>query len=158
MIFESQKPVTLARLRRAELEAAAPNRPDGYLDDFLSRAVRSDAENIWVPADDYRMLAGKYSAPAAQGGPGTELKKILRLFGITASPTCSCNSRARQMDQWGADECERRIDEIVGWLREQAQARKLPFVAFAAKKLVQAAIARTRKRAAKGALGRHKSK
>ena len=80
-----------------------------------------------------------------QAGPGTELKEMLSWLGIKAAPTCSCNQRAAQMNIWGADECERRLDEIVGWLREEAAKRKLPFVEAAARKVVQWAIQRARK-------------
>jgi hypothetical protein len=80
-------------------------------------------------------------------GPGTELKKMLATIGITAEPTCKCNARAAEMDRmeqafpgW----CEANIDLIVGWLREEAERRKLPFVDLAGKLLVKRAIARHR--------------
>lgn len=81
-------------------------------------------------------------------GPGTELKKLLRLVGITATPTCPCNARAAQMDAWGPDECETRLDEIVDWLREEAGRRRLPFSATVARQVVLLAIRRARKAAA----------
>jgi hypothetical protein len=79
------------------------------------------------------------------GGPGTELKKLLRLVGITAKPTCPCNAHAVQMDIWGADECQQRLDEIVGWLREEAGRRHLPFSETVARQVVLLAIRRARK-------------
>lgn len=84
-----------------------------------------------------------------QGGPGTELKKLLKLVGITATPTCPCNARAAQMDFWGPDECEKRLDEIVDWLGEEAGKRRLPFVRMAATQVVRLAIRRARNAAAK---------
>lgn len=53
-------------------------------------------------------------------GPGTELKRILASLGITPSPTCSCNSKAAQMDIWGIEGCEKPENHtvIVGWLRD----------------------------------------
>ena len=78
-------------------------------------------------------------------GPGTELKAMLSWLVITPTPTCSCNQRAIQMDFWGADECERRKEEILGWLKEEAQKRSLPFVEPAARKMVEWAISRARK-------------
>jgi hypothetical protein len=78
-------------------------------------------------------------------GPGTELKKLLKKVGIAASPNCSCNARARTMDQWGCDKCEENIDEIVGWLREEATKRRLPFVDTAGRMLVKRAIKNARK-------------
>lgn len=81
--------------------------------------------------------------PRARPGPGTELKKILKKIGITATPTCSCNARARRMDEEEAREpgwCEAHLDEIVGWLREEAEKRRLPFVDIAGRLLVRRAI------------------
>lgn len=98
----------------------------------------------------YRELVAKYSPGVpAPGGPGTELKALLGKIGIRSTPTCSCNANARQMDAWGADQCESREDEIVGWLRDQAAARKLPFADFAARQLIRLAIRRARRKAAK---------
>jgi hypothetical protein len=52
------------------------------------------------------------------------------------------------MDRWGADECERRLDEIVGWLRDEAARRSLPFVELIARQVVLLAIRRARNAAA----------
>ena len=82
--------------------------------------------------------------PARASGPGTELKKLLGRFGIKSTPNCSCNARAAQMDVWGPDECERRLDEIVDWLGEEAQRRKLPFSRLVAAQVVKLAIRRAR--------------
>ena len=41
--------------------------------------------------------------------------------------------------------CEANIDTIVGWLREQAEARGLPFLEIAAKMLVRRAIRNARR-------------
>lgn len=78
-------------------------------------------------------------------GPGTELKKLLSKIGINASPSCSCNSRARVMDQWGPEKCEQEIDTILGWLKEEASKRKLPFVDMAGYILIKRAIYNARK-------------
>lgn len=88
------------------------------------------------------------SVPApvvATYGAGTELKKLLKTVGITASPGCSCNKRAAIMDERGVEWCEQNVDEIVGWLREEATKRKLPFVDFAGRTLVKLAIRRAKK-------------
>lgn len=89
----------------------------------------------------------KTPEPPPTHGPGTELKKLLKKVGITASPNCSCNARARTMDQWGCDKCEERIDEIVGWLREEATKRRLPFVDAVGRMIVKRAIKMARKSA-----------
>jgi hypothetical protein len=52
------------------------------------------------------------------------------------------------MDAWGSDECERRIDEIVGWLREEAARRRIPFVNALGRLLVKRAIRAARRSAA----------
>lgn len=81
-------------------------------------------------------------------GPGTEMKKLLAqwpLF-IQATDDCPCNGHAAQMDVWGCDECERRMDEIVRWLRDEAARRGLPFVDAAGKMLVRRAIRNARRK------------
>lgn len=80
--------------------------------------------------------------PAPREGPGTELKSLLGLIGIKASPNCSCNARAQRMDQMGVEWCRQNVTVIVGWLQEEANKRHLPFSKFAARKLVQTAIDR----------------
>ena len=84
----------------------------------------------------------------APGGPGTELKALLSgwpLY-VTATEDCPCNSHAGQMDAWGPAECERRIDEIVGWLRAEAGRRGLPFLDAAGRVLVRRAIRNARRK------------
>lgn len=83
------------------------------------------------------------------GGPGTELKRALAgwPFYITSSATCPCNAMAMQMDAWGPDGCEERIDAIVGHLRTQAQDRGLPFVDAVGRLLVRRAIRNARRHA-----------
>jgi hypothetical protein len=82
--------------------------------------------------------------------PGTELKKLLARVGIAATPDCSCNARAAEMDRREQETpgwCEGNIDTIVGWLREQAEARGLPFVDLAGRMLVRQAIKNARRNA-----------
>ena len=74
------------------------------------------------------------------GKVGTALKDLLSKIGINASPNCSCASRARLMDGNGIEWCENNIDIIVGWLREEATKRNLPFIDYAGKLLVLKAI------------------
>ena len=88
--------------------------------------------------------------PPPTPGPGTELKKLLAKVGITATPDCSCNARAAEMDrqeQQTPGWCEANLDTIVGWLREQAEARGLPFLDLAGRMLVRRAIANARRNA-----------
>jgi len=86
------------------------------------------------------------SQTKAPAGPGTELKALLKTIGITAKPNCSCNKRAKVMDEKGCDWCEENIDEIDGWLAEESKKRKLPYLSLAGKTLIRLAIRRARKK------------
>lgn len=78
-------------------------------------------------------------------GPGTKLSQMLEKIGIKASPTCSCKARARLMNEKGYEWCEEHIDEIVGWLKEEATKRKLPFIDAAGRLLIRRAISLSKK-------------
>jgi hypothetical protein len=65
---------------------------------------------------------------------------MLKRIGITSSPTCRCNARARDMDTKGLQWCRDNIDTISGWLNEEATKRKLPYVEMAGKTLIRLAI------------------
>lgn len=82
-------------------------------------------------------------------GPGTELSKLLKWFGISAKPNCPCKRRANAMDMRGCKWCEENFDTIIKWLEEEANNRKLPFVKRAAEMMVNRAIKRARKTRAK---------
>ena len=83
-------------------------------------------------------------------GPGAELSKLLKRFGIEPTPTCQCRGKAAQMDAWGPDECERpeRIEEVLAVMREEAKARGLPFLDAAGRMLIRRAISNARRAAA----------
>jgi hypothetical protein len=80
---------------------------------------------------------------------GTELKSLLAgwPFRIVATADCKCTSRAAYMDAKGCDWCESEegMDEIMGFLREAAEERGLPFLDVAARLLVRRAIHNARK-------------
>jgi len=86
---------------------------------------------------------------------GTELKSLLAgwPFYIVSTPDCKCNARARYMDDKGCDWCEspEGMAEILGFLREAAEERGLPFVDAAARFLVRRAIYNARKAEARRA-------
>ena len=89
--------------------------------------------------------------PVTQG-PGTELKNLLAFAGITSSPSCKCNARAKVMDEmedkfpgW----CATNMTTILGWLKEESAKRNLPFIPFAAEQAVKLAIRRAQKKATK---------
>ena len=82
-------------------------------------------------------------------GPGAELSKLLKRFGISPTPTCACRAKAAEMDRWGCDEASRpeRIDEVVAVMRAEAEARGLPFLDMAGRLLVRRAISNARRSA-----------
>ena len=156
-------PVPLFLIRQAATSA-----PAGYLDDCMAAGtVSEDGLMIRFPPDKFVGLLARYQSifapvlvpqpPAAPvqsvppphaAGPGTELKKLLAVVGIKATATCSCNKRARIMDEKGPDWCAQNEDEILGWLREEATKRKLPFVDLAGRLLIRRAIRNARRAAA----------
>lgn len=77
---------------------------------------------------------------------GTELKNLIKKWlKIEPTESCACNDRARIMDLNGCEWCAQNIDIIVGWLREEALKRQLPFADIAGKILVKRAIANARR-------------
>ena len=101
-----------------------------------------------TPASFGLMDAGQMLAKSSlpESGPGTELQGLLSWFGH--STRCKCASRAKIMDQWGPDVCERNIDAIEGWLKEEAKSRGLPLPILhgpVARSLIKKAIKLSRK-------------
>lgn len=78
---------------------------------------------------------------------GTALAEILHGFGIVPHRGCPCLDRAIEMNDRGIDWCEANIDTIVGWLREEADRRRLPFVDAIGSLLVRRAIRNARRAA-----------
>ena len=79
------------------------------------------------------------------GGVGTELKKLLSKIGIVATPNCSCNARAKLMDNNGIEWCENNQELIIDWLREEARKRGMPFIDLAGKTILKRAIHNAKK-------------
>jgi len=84
-------------------------------------------------------------APPAGERPGTELTRLLEWAFVKDKPGCRCRQRAREMDRRGCRWCERNLNTIVGWLREEADRRGLPFVDAAGRAAVRLAISRARR-------------
>ena len=117
---------------------------------LCGRVVRTRFPHIRAAcraAPDYAATNQAIAAATAGHGPGTELKKLLARWGINAAGDCPCNRHAQQMNLWGCDECERRIEEIVGWLRDEAHRRGLPWIDAAGRLLVRRAISNARRAA-----------
>jgi len=136
--------MTLIYISLEALKTTAQHRPPGYYDAILSAAVQRHENRIALTQADYERFKAQYGRP----GPGTELKKLLKSVGIEAKPDCSCNKRAQLMDQNEVREpgwCEAHIEEISGWLQEEAKKRGLPYIASAGKLLIRIAIKRAKK-------------
>ena len=58
---------------------------------------------------------------------------------------CSCRRHALEMNEKGNDWCQENIDTIVGWLKDEAQKRKLPFLDSIGKMIVNRAIKKSRR-------------
>ena len=139
---------------RSHLEARCQER--GYtLDEVMPCVVLQDGDQ-WTIDVEHRAFPRvsrlpeppQPSAPLGRG-PGTELSKLLKKFGIEPTPTCACRAKQQQMDAWGPDECEKpeRMAEVVGVMRAEAEARGLPFLDVAGRLLVRRAIANARRNA-----------
>ena len=113
----------------------------GALKDYWTSRVREDpaamqlAETVWMEYQNRPQIEDKLGT-----GPGSQLKRMLSKIGIQPSPGCQCNKRAALMDKRGADWCEEHLEEIVAWLREEAQRAHLPFVDLAGRILIRRAI------------------
>lgn len=136
---------------RAHLEARCHER--GYtLAEVMPCVVHQQGDQWTIDVDHpayprASRLPEPPRAPEPVGhGPGTELKQLLERVGITSAPDCSCNARAAEMDRQGVEWCQANIETIVGWLREQAEARGLPFLDLAGRMLVRRAIRNAERR------------
>jgi hypothetical protein len=108
--------------------------------------VKREGDTLWVDEHHEKYPHGKSPVKTkAKGGPGTELHKLLGKLGLSPVEGCKCKGRARKMDEWGPDICEDRINEIVGWMEEEARKRKKWFVRWPAKTVVLLAIKKARK-------------
>jgi hypothetical protein len=105
-----------------------------------------DASHPEFPIGSHLVNVGE-GVPIQLGGAGTQLKKLLGRLGLATAPGCACNARAAEMDTNGIEWCASNVDTIVGWLREQAIARGLPFLDVAGRLLVRRAIANARRNA-----------
>jgi len=136
---------------RSNLESRCTER--GYtLDEVLPCVIAKNGDEWTIDTDsEFYPRASRLPQPSAPPthGPGTELSKLLKRFGIKPTPTCACRAKAAQMDAWGPDECERqeRIDEVVAVMRAEAEARGLPFLNIAGRMLVRRAIQNARRNA-----------
>jgi hypothetical protein len=133
---------------RSNLESRCIER--GYtLDEVMPCVVSQDGDEWTIDTESefYPRVLRLPEPPAAPtSGPGTELSKLLKRFGISPTPTCQCRAMQQKMDQWGCDEASKpeRIEEVVKVMREEAAARGLPFLDAVGRMLVRRAIKNAR--------------
>lgn len=77
--------------------------------------------------------------------PGTVLASMIKSLGIHMNDNCSCRRHALTMNEKGNEWCSQNIDTIVGWLKEEASKRGLPFVDMIGKLMVKRAIKKSTK-------------
>lgn len=136
---------------RSHLEARCIQR--GYtLDEVLSCVISQDGDDWTIDTEHPaypRVSRLPEPQPLLASGPGTELSKLLKRFGISPTPTCACRAKAAEMDSWGCDEASNpeRIAEVVAVMQAEAEARGLPFLDVAGRLLVRRAIANARRNA-----------
>ena len=125
----------------------AARRKPGYIEAVMAASEPFSDTHIRMTHEDFDRIRQEYAISGQLPvGPGTELKALLKTIGIVAKPNCSCNKRASLMDERGCDWCEANIEEISGWLAEEAKKRKLPYVPVAGRMLIKLAIRRARKK------------
>lgn len=76
---------------------------------------------------------------------GDHFAALLAKLGFADNGSCACKSRQQQMNRWGVEGCKANMPVILGWMREEAKKRNLPFIEFAAQQLVKLAIRRAEK-------------
>lgn len=126
----------MRRFRTSLLEPTAKERKPGYIEAVMAVSKVVNETTMEMPQEDYDRIAAEYSL----GGPGSELKKLLRMIGITATPGCKCNQRAKYMDKMGPQWCRDNIDTVLDWLQEESSNRGMLFVRSAARLMVNRAI------------------
>jgi len=84
-------------------------------------------------------------------GPGSILSGMIAAMGIKTTPTCSCKRHAIEMNEKGNDWCEQNMTTILGWLKQESEKRKLPFIETVAKMIVSRAIKTSRRLKSKNA-------
>lgn len=110
----------------------------GYnLEDVMPCVVRQEG-NLWFIDETHP----SYPHPKKPCIAGTELKAMLSWLGIKATKGCKCGDRAAQMDSSGCQWIKDNVEEVVGWLEEEAKKRGMPFFRTAGKYLVLRAVRR----------------
>jgi hypothetical protein len=78
-------------------------------------------------------------------GAGTILAGMIKSLGIKVTSSCSCKRHAMEMNKNGNDWCDKNIDTVISWLKEESNRRCLPFIEAIVKMMVNRAISKSRK-------------
>lgn len=158
------EPIVLDTLNITYMDTPSSKSLSARIDRFPTNLILYTGEEYTSAGDwtqqqvELRVLEVLGSDPAAKlrslfpktmeedpNGPGTVLSKMIKSLGIVMSDSCSCRRHAIEMNTKGSDWCEQNIDTVVGWLREEANRRGLPFVDMVGKLMVNRAIKKSRK-------------
>lgn len=89
-------------------------------------------------------------AVVKNGGPGTELSKLIPDWAIQFEKGCSCRDIARKMDRWGPSGCRSNEEYLVNHLAKQSdklipslQKVPAPLRRVVARRLLRIAIRRS---------------
>jgi hypothetical protein len=87
-------------------------------DKWLHRCTICGRTQLFKNADPSRvhMKCGKPHAPR----PGTELRRMFRVLGVTPAKNCKCKAFAREMDAMGVDGCRAAREEIAAKLQAKS--------------------------------------
>jgi len=138
---------------------------EGWFEMFLEEAkkdrcpdtnttVENSRPQVEVAASTVRKAPVKAERPEVGEGVGTEISLMLSrpawsMMGIRVTESCKCKFRAAELNAKGIEWCEKNVDTIVQWLREEHrnQGIKVPFVDEVAYDLVNEAIRRAKRKA-----------
>jgi hypothetical protein len=111
---------------------------DGSVELFGAYFNSSGTDQIF----DLRAMCGgsKSASLARQGGVGSELSALLKVFFLNPDSNCDCKARAEYMNRMGAQWCRENIETINGWLRDEAHKRGIPFFDWLGRQVILRAI------------------
>lgn len=116
----------------------------------LGDASRSKLEELlWINIKDdtATKLRAKFPKTLEENpnGPGTILTNMISTMGIKSTSNCSCRRHAIEMNDNGPDWCEANLPVILGWLKEESEKRRLPYIESVASMIVKRAIKTSRR-------------
>jgi predicted DNA-binding protein len=72
--------------------------------------------------------------------PGDSLNHYLVEFGMNIEKDCNCTTWVDIMNAWGVALCREKSDQVLMWLRHEAETRKLQFDSAVAKQLIEKSL------------------